>query len=188
MPVTAHNARAYVAAVADYRLCRAGAGGAAAFRAGLAALVPPPWLALFSPPELNSLLSGGASDYDVADLEAHATLSGGYSSRSRSVRLFFSVVAAFTPAERSALLRFVTSCSRPPLGGFRHLHPPFCIHKVDCPSSGTFLAMLGGRDVERLPSASTCFNTLKLPNYRLAATLREKLLQAISSGSGFDLS
>jgi ubiquitin-protein ligase E3 B len=188
VPVTRDNALAYVAAVADFRLCRQGAAGAAAFRAGLGALVPPPWLALFSPSELNALLSGGASDYDVADLEAHATLSGGYSASSRSVKLFYGVVAAFTPAQRAALLRFVTSCSRPPLGGFRHLHPPFCIHKVDCPSSGTFLAMLGGRDVARLPSASTCFNTLKLPNYRLASTLREKLLQAINSGSGFDLS
>ena len=30
------------------------------------------------------------------------------------------------------------------------------------------LAMLGGKDVDRLPSASTCYNMLKLPNYRCA--------------------
>ena len=40
----------------------------------------------------------------------------------------------------------------------------------------------------RLPTASTCFNLLKLPNYRKKATLREKLRYAISSGAGFELS
>ena len=43
-------------------------------------------------------------------------------------------------------------------------------------------------DVDRLPSASTCYNLLKLPNYRRGSTMREKLLYAISSGAGFDLS
>jgi hypothetical protein len=55
--------------------------------------------------------------------------------------------------------------------------------------AGSLLTMLGVvRDVERLPSASTCFNTLKLPNYRTAAALRVKLLQAITACAGFELS
>ena len=37
-------------------------------------------------------------------------------------------------------------------------------HQVECEAS--LLASLGGKDVERLPSASTCYNMLKLPNYR----------------------
>ena len=64
--------------------------------------------------------------------------------------------------------------------------PPFTIAKVDCDAS--MLAYVGGKDVDRLPSASTCFNTLKLPNYRRPATLRTKLLYAITSKAGFDLS
>ena len=35
---------------------------------------------------------------------------------------------------------------------------------------------------------STCFNTLKLPFYGSARELKEKVLYAISSKSGFDLS
>jgi hypothetical protein len=58
--------------------------------------------------------------------------------------------------------------------------------QVDCGASP--LALLGGADVQRLPTASTCANTLKLPNYRRAETLREKLLAAVRSGAGFDLS
>lgn len=58
--------------------------------------------------------------------------------------------------------------------------------QVDC--SASLLAAVGGKDVERLPSASTCSNMLKLPNYRRANTLREKLLMAINARAGFDLS
>ena len=32
--------------------------------------------------------------------------------------------------ERSALMKFTTSVSRAPLGGFKHLMPPFTIHRV----------------------------------------------------------
>lgn len=40
------------------------------------------------------------------------------------------VVSEFENEQRRALLKFATSCSRAPLGGFKHLVPPLCIHKV----------------------------------------------------------
>lgn len=40
----------------------------------------------------------------------------------------------------------------------------------------------------RLPTSSTCFNLLKLPNYQKKSTLREKLRYAITSNTGFELS
>ena len=42
--------------------------------------------------------------------------------------------------------------------------------------------------VGRLPTSSTCFNLLKLPNYHKKSTLREKLRYSISSNTGFELS
>lgn len=56
------------------------------------------------------------------------------------------------------------------------------------PCEASPFAAVGARDVNRLPSASTCFNLLKLPNYRRADTLRTKLLYAISANAGFELS
>ena len=44
----------------------------------------------------------------------------------------------------------------------------------------------GARD--RLPTASTCFNLLKLPNYTRKAILKEKLRYAVTSNAGFELS
>ena len=59
--------------------------------------------------------------------------------------------------------------------------------QVQCQASP--LAYLTGRgDVERLPTAATCFNMLKLPDYRNAATMRAKLLYVLAQHAGFDLS
>ena len=55
------------------------------------------------------------------------------------------------------------------------LDPPFCIQN-------------SGADTERLPTASTCMNLLKLPNFPDKATLKTKLLYAIESDAGFELS
>ena len=43
-------------------------------------------------------------------------------------------------------------------------------------------------DIDRLPSAATCFNLLKLPPYMNKSNLKDKLLVAIRSGAIFDLS
>lgn len=55
------------------------------------------------------------------------------------------------------------------------LVPHFCIQSA-------------GPEPNRLPTASTCMNLLKLPEIADDATLREKLLYAIESGAGFELS
>ena len=46
----------------------------------------------------------------------------------------------------------------------------------------------GGGISERLPTASTCMNLLKLPKYVDRETLKSKLKMAINSKSGFELS
>lgn len=58
---------------------------------------------------------------------------------------------------------------------FQELYPAFCIHN-------------GGPDLERLPTASTCMNLLKLPEFSDEALLRSKLLYAIECAAGFELS
>ena len=149
-------------------------------------VVPPAYLRMFSTAEANELLAGpAAAGVDAADLKAHAQLNG-YFAASPVILMFWSVFKGFGPEERRAVLKFTTGTARAPLGGFAHLSPPFTIARVDCDASP--LARLGGKDVSRLPTASTCFNTLKLPNYRRAATLRERLLYAVNAKAGFDLS
>lgn len=186
IPVTNENKLQYVHAMADYKLNRQLLPLANAFYRGLVDLISPSWLSLFNANEFNQLLSGGNHDFDVDDLKRNTRYTGGYSEGSRTVKLFWEVIRGFKPSERCMLLKFVTSCSRGPLLGFKHLHPPFTIHKVACDLP--IWASLGGQDVDRLPSASTCYNTLKLPTYKRPSTLRSKLLYAISSNAGFELS
>ena len=77
--------------------------------------------------------------------------------------------------------------------GFKELHPNFAIRD-------------SGLDQTRFPTASTCINLLKvcyhiylaektppysssqLPLYQDERVLRQKLIAAITSGAGFDLS
>lgn len=132
------------------------------------------WLRMFSPRELQILISGTHTPIDVDDLKQHTTYSGGYAVDHPCIKAFWKVVTDLNETQKRQLLKFVTSCSRPPLLGFKNLNPPFTVH-------------FAGK-VDRLPTASTCMNLLKLPEYIEVETLRQKLLYAIESGSGFELS
>ncbi|XP_043697207.1 E3 ubiquitin-protein ligase UPL7 [Telopea speciosissima] len=128
--VTNENKLQYVHAIADYKLNRQILPLSNAFYRGLVDLISPSWLSLFNASEFNQLLSGGNHDIDVDDLRKNTRYTGGYSEGSRTVKLFWEVMAGFEPKERCLVLKFVTSCSRAPLLGFKHLKPPFTIHKV----------------------------------------------------------
>ncbi|KAG2406127.1 E3 ubiquitin-protein [Vigna angularis] len=184
--VTNENKMQYMHAMADYKLNQQMLPFSNAFYRGLTDLISPSWLKLFNASEFNQLLSGGNYDIDVDDLKNNTRYTGGYNEGSRTIKIFWEVIKGFEPQERCMLLKFVTSCSRAPLLGFKYLQPPLTIHKVAC--DVPLWATIGGQDVDRLPSASTCYNTLKLPTYKRPGTLRAKLLYAISSNAGFELS
>ena len=148
-----------------------------AFTIGLRDVIDQSWLRIFNEPELQVLISG-ASDgkIDVEDMRANCRYAGGFTGIDRTVNRFWSVVASLSSKQQADLLRFVTSCERPPPLGFASMNPPFTIQRV---------GIL--RDGDKLPTASTCFNTLKLPTYSSEKVMRERLLYAIQSGAGFEL-
>ncbi|KAK3248843.1 hypothetical protein CYMTET_41706 [Cymbomonas tetramitiformis] len=131
------------------------------------------------------LISGSLARLDVSDLRANTHYTGGYYDGHPVIEALWNAVESFTPDEQGAFLRFVTSCSRGPLLGFRHLEPKFCIQKSGTAGSN---APDSTADLERLPTAATCMNLLKLPPYSDEDMVRSKLLYAISAGAGFDLS
>jgi ubiquitin-protein ligase E3 C len=112
---------------------------------------------------------------DLHDLRKNTIYSGAYDDNEDTITSFWNVVNSFNQEQRRGLLRFVTSCSRPPLLGFKELVPNFAIRDA-------------GNDEHRLPTSSTCVNLLKLPRYKSEDVLRQKLLKAITAGAGFDLS
>jgi len=183
--VTAENVHQYIYLVAHVRLNQDIAVQSNAFLSGFRELINAEWVQMFNQRELQRLISGDdGGDFDVEDLKAHTEYYGGYGPGNSTIKDLWKVVNEFSAEEKSAFLRFVTSCPRPPLTGFGAMHPTFKIQMVDCGVSGWEF----WTDAERLPSASTCFNLLKLPNYNKRSTLREKLKLAMESGASFGLS
>ncbi|XP_062543372.1 ubiquitin-protein ligase E3B [Armigeres subalbatus] len=172
----------------------------AAFIRGFRSIVNPDWLALFSTPELQRLISGDTAPLDLKDLRKHTQYYGGFHDGHRVVGWLWDILAKdFSEDEKKLFLKFVTSCSKPPLLGFAHLEPPFsirCVEVGDDEDIGDtvgsvirgFFTIRKKDPLNRLPTSSTCFNLLKLPNYQKKSMLRDKLRYAISSNTGFELS
>jgi len=174
LAVTRDSIDTYIARLARHRLHSSISAQVRAFLRGFRQVVPLPWMRMFGAGELSVLLGGRASaGFDVADLRANCGYGYGYHEGHPTILSLWRVLESLSPADQSSFLAFVTSVPRPPLLGFSTLHPRFGIACIP--------------EVDRLPVAATCANLLKLPAYASDAVLREKLLYAIHSGAGFEL-
>jgi ubiquitin-protein ligase E3 C len=108
---------------------------------------------MFNQQEVQVLIGGANTPIDIADLQQHTNYGGLYDANHPTIVSFWKVVESFDQEQRKSFLRFVTSCSRPPLLGFRELIPNFSIGDA-------------GADEHRLPTSSTCVNFLKAGVHR----------------------
>jgi ubiquitin-protein ligase E3 C len=174
IPVTSANLTQYLHVVANFRTNLQLQRHTSAFMQGIQCCIPLSWLKMFDPYELNTLISGSSRGFDISDLYQHCVYGGGFNQRSQAIQWLWQLLQQMDSDDLGHFLMFTTSCSRPPLLGFKTLYPQFCIHMVP--------------DATRLPTASTCANLLKLPNYGSFETLKLKVMQAIRAECGFDLS
>lgn len=198
--VTNENKINYIHLMAHFRMHVQIKNQTAAFIRGFRSIINPDWLTLFSTPELQRLISGDNVPLDLRDLRRHTQYYGGFHDSHRVVSWLWDILERdFNEEEKAMFLKFVTSCSKPPLLGFAYLEPPFsirCVEVGDDEDTGdTIGSVIRGfftirkKDPQnRLPTSSTCFNLLKLPNYQKKSTLREKLRYAVSCRTGFELS
>ena len=70
---------------------------------------------MFNQQELRILIGGVNSPIDLDDLRENTLYGGLYDENEETIQLFWKVVDKFDQDQRRALLRFATSCSRPPL-------------------------------------------------------------------------
>lgn len=177
MNVTNSNKYRYISLMAKYHVFDRVSEQSEAFRRGMYDVINRSWMRIFNEPELQVLISGPSDgEIDIEDMKAHSRYVGGYTSFDKHVQRFWKIVASFNRDQRADLLRFVTSCERAPPLGFSSINPQFTIQRVPI-----------SNDDEKLPTASTCFNILKLPTYSSEKAMKTKLLYAIQSGSGFEL-
>ncbi|XP_074841163.1 ubiquitin-protein ligase E3C isoform X2 [Carettochelys insculpta] len=135
IPVTSANRIAYIHLVADYRLNKQIRQHCLAFRQGLANVVNLECLRMFDQQEIQVLISGAQVPISLDDLKSFTNYSGGYAADHPVIKIFWRVVESFTDEEKCKLLKFVTSCSRPPLLGFKLHHRRAQRAPVRCPWS-----------------------------------------------------
>ena len=177
--VTNENCLTYIYSLANYRLNTEISQQSKAFLRGFRDIIPTSCIRIFNQEELQNLIGGSEKSFDIVDMAKFTTYSTGYHPSQPYIQEFWKFVDSLDYADRGHLLRFWTSCSRPPLLGFQTLNPPLCIQKIVIQN-----------DRDRLPTAGTCMNLLKLPEYSSVVVMKEKLLLALRSAKngGFGLS
>ncbi|KAI6218331.1 HECT-type E3 ubiquitin transferase [Aphelenchoides fujianensis] len=182
--VTNENKISYIHQMAQFRVVGQTKEQSACFVQGFQSIINSQWLALFSTHELQHVISGQTSDVDIDDLRKHTQYYGGFHSNHRVIKWLWSILERdFTPEER----HFIWS----PRSSIRCVDDtPDDMDQGDTLGSVIrgFLAIKRKHSMTRLPTASTCFNLLKLPNYSKKSVLLEKLRYAIHSETGFELS
>ena len=169
--VTNSNKLEFVLAYADYKVNREFQQQGRLFRRGFTEIIQEAWMEMFNYEELNLMISGSNTNFDIKDLMEH-TVYNEYTDKDQTVRDFWEVLSEMAPEEKSLFLLYVTSCSRPPTLGFKELKPQFCLARSE-------------NDSSHLPVTHTCMNLLRLPDYKDKNLLRSKLEYAIRSKSGF---
>ncbi|CDO52403.1 similar to Saccharomyces cerevisiae YGL141W HUL5 Multiubiquitin chain assembly factor (E4) [Geotrichum candidum] len=173
--VTNNNRLRYIHAVSQYKLNTVLTPQTRSFLSGMSTLISLDWFSMFNGPELQMLISGGSSRINISDLKAH-TLIYDFPANDTTISDLWDILENdFTEEERRLFIKFVTSVPKAPLLGFGALVPNFAIRRAS-------------NDQNRLPTASTCVNLLKLPHYTSRAVLKKKLLDSIHAEAGFDLS
>ena len=140
-------------------------------RAGLLSVIPYTELSLLMGKDLE-LLVCGESVLDVAVLQQFTEYSG-YTRDAPVVVNFWKALKEFTPEERESYLKYVWGRTRlpdPNVNKFTHV----------------IAKMSGVNQDKRLPTASTCYFTLELPNYSSYEILKEKLKYVIMNCSEID--
>jgi len=192
IPVTKENVIQYIHLVSHQKMNVRGSRQISAFLHGFRDIIPAQWVRLFSAYELQKLISGddAVKGIDVKGMMSVMRYSGGLHPSQPIVQWLWQVVEEMTPGQQRKFLKFMSSCSRQPLLGFGSMVPAPCIQQTRLREDDHGNDVAEGLDTGniRLPTSSTCMNLLKLPKYTSVEMLREKLLYAIESASGFELS
>lgn len=114
----------------------------------------------------------GSTVLNWAELEDAAEYENGFARDHPFVKMFWGMFRDLTEEQKRKFLRFATATERAPVGGLRDLR---------------IVIVRNGPDSDILPTASTCFNHLLIPEYKSLEKLKTKFLQAIQYSTGFGL-
>jgi len=139
-----------------------------AFKHGFHACLNPKAVALFSPAALRHLVEG-EQHISIPALRRCARYEDGYSATHPAILSFWRIVEKYSQGDCRRLLEFVTASDRVPVTGYEGI--TFHVKRVG--------------DGDMLPTSSTCFGRLYLPEYATEEKMESKLLLAIQNAKGF---
>lgn len=156
------------------------------------------FLRVFDVTELEQMLGDGGEtdgsmwDRDGHELREHTVCDHGYTAESRAIADLIAVLCDLPLAEQRLFVRFVTGANRLPVGGLAKLEPKLTVVRKLAETSESGDDASSGRGGSSgffgvdavLPSASTCTNYLKLPEYSTRDVLKTRLLFCIREGQG----
>eukprot|EP00055_Hartaetosiga_balthica_P008981 m.34748 g.34748 ORF g.34748 m.34748 type:complete len:920 (-) comp6553_c0_seq1:1143-3902(-) len=172
--VNESNKQEFVRLMADWKLCHAAERQMKALMSGFYELVPLETIRGFNADELAALITG-TKRYNLEDWKSNTEYSG-FKEDDDVILWLWEYIEGASEKEQSELLQFCTGSTRVPLEGFQALQGSdgprkFCVSKMD--------------DLERLPSAHTCFNRLELPPFPTKDMMLQRLHTAMSNAQGF---
>ena len=178
--VTESNKEEYITLLSEHYLCGNVRREISAFLMGFHELVPEHILEGCGVTEKDlGLILTGMPRIDVQDWRDNCEIVPDVGATHAFVGRWWECLASLDDEERAKILQFSTGLSHLPAGGFRSLQPKFKlvvnIHLLAPPTETS---------IKRLPTAHTCFNTIEVPPYATIAELREKLMLAVTEGSG----
>lgn len=173
MEVDNSNKALYVEKMLDFYFKEEFGSNLSAITEGFFDIIPHRYIAPFNESQLEMLLSG-QTDIDLEDWKANTEYSGELTAESDVVVWFWNWMSKQSPEVHRQVLQFVTGSSNVPLGGFKNLRGVASLVKFNISKAQ--------KDQGSLPSASTCFNMLKMPAFESQADFEAKLLLAVSEG------
>ncbi|KAJ9221117.1 hypothetical protein DTO169C6_6503 [Paecilomyces variotii] len=174
-PVTNSNRREFVDLYVHYMLDIATARQFEPFKRGFFTVCAGNALSLFRPEEIELLVRGSDEPLDVASLRAVAHYDNWANPRPENepvVQWFWELFMGADAKAQRRLLSFITGSDRIPAMGATNL---------------TIRLSCLGDDVQRYPTARTCFNMLGLYQYPTKQKLAAKLWSAVDNSEGFGL-
>lgn len=141
-----------------------------AFSRGFLTCIHPKSLSLFTPLSLRNLIEG-SQHISIPSLRRIAKYEDGYTATHATIRDFWAVLESYDQQDARRLLEFVTASDRVPVTGYESI----TFHVV----------RVGGGESGVLPTSSTCFGKLYLPEYVDGEVMRRKLGVAMGYSRGF---
>ena len=188
IPVTYENLHFYIKKITDFKLNNKGLDKFMEyFVKGFKLVVQDEFMLMvlstfiFNEGKDISLIVNGDSleRFPIDDFISNLKLQG-YNEDDKTIKdLIYILKNDFTNDQLIKFFHFITSLRAPPFNGFGSLNPLICITKITDPD---FID-----SKHHLPSSSTCFNLLRLPDYKNKDILLEKLTIAIEDKGGFNL-